>query len=180
MNRQLLGYASGVVCDLHPVDLNAIVRDVAAALAPTPMNIRIDLALEAELPVVAADKDQIRQVLWNLFANARDAMPKGGVFTITTANVTAEKMQKRLANAPPGDYVEVCCTDTGGGIAPEHLEKIFEPFFTTKKGGRSGLGLASSFGIIKAHHGFVEVSSQPGAGTTFQIYLPCGQTPAGQ
>jgi two-component system, cell cycle sensor histidine kinase and response regulator CckA len=180
MNRQLLGYACGVVCALHPVDLNAIIADVAASFAPIDNNIRIDLVLEAKLPVVQADKAQIEQVLWTLFANARDAMPKGGAFTITTAKVAAEKMQKRLANAPPPDYVQVCCTDTGSGIAPEHLKKIFEPFFTTKKGGRSGLGLTSSFGIIKAHNGFVDVLSQPGAGTTFQIYLPCGQAPAGQ
>jgi signal transduction histidine kinase len=179
MNRQLLGYARGVVCDLRPTDLNAIVRDVVATFAPTHKEIRIAHLLETGLRTVAADTAQIEQVLWNLFLNARDAMPKGGTFTIATANVTAPKLQKRLANVPPGDYVEVSCTDTGSGIAPEHLEKIFEPFFTTKKGNVTGLGLAASFGIIKAHNGFVDVLSQPGTGTTFHIYLPAATTPVG-
>ncbi len=172
MNRQLLGYARGAVCDLHPADLNAIVRDVADAMAQSHNNIAIDLVLEARPHTVSVDKSRIEQVLWNLFLNALDAMPKGGAVTIATANTTAAKLQKRIADMPPGDYVELRCTDTGGGIAPEHMEKIFDPFFTTRKGNRPGLGLASSFGIIKAHHGFVDVLSQPGAGTTFHIYLP--------
>jgi CheY-like chemotaxis protein len=121
-----------------------------------------------------ADAGMVDQVLMNLTINARDAMPHGGRITIETAETTVDENTVRLnPDAAPGRYVSMKVRDEGIGIPPENLARIFEPFFTTKEEGKgTGLGLATVFGIVKQHHGWVTVESEPGLGTTFHIHLP--------
>ena len=114
------------------------------------------------------------QVLMNLTVNSRDAMPKGGKVILETAAVAVDEAAAQSnPQRKPGEYVLLNIQDTGCGIDPKHLPHIFEPFFTTKEAGKgTGLGLATVFGIIKQHQGWIEVESRPGHGTTFHIYLP--------
>ncbi len=123
---------------------------------------------------VHADETQISNAIINLVVNARDAMPRGGTVTIRSSNETIDQpVAIGAAIMPAGDYVRIEVADTGSGIAPEHLGKIFDPFFTTKPTGQgTGLGLATVYGIVKQTGGFVSVESEPGHGTTFDIYLP--------
>jgi CheY-like chemotaxis protein len=116
------------------------------------------------------------QVVVNLALNSRDAMPNGGELRISTAETVVES--EDALGAPPGAYATIRVTDTGCGIAPEHLGRLFEPFFTTKAPGKgTGLGLATVFGIVKLHRGFVRVSSEVGKGTTFEVLLPPSDEP---
>jgi two-component system, cell cycle sensor histidine kinase and response regulator CckA len=114
----------------------------------------------------------------NLCVNARDAMPNGGILTVSTENLELdENSAKNHVDARPGDYIAISITDTGTGIAPELIERIFEPFFTTKDIGKgTGLGLSTSIGIVKSHGGFIKVNSEVGKGTCFKIYLPSTDT----
>ncbi len=172
MNRQLLSYARGGNYEIKPIDLNEMIKEVSDTFAAAKKEVVIKLELAPDLRSVEADRGQIEQVLWNLYANAADAMPDGGMFAIHTSNVTSEKLEGRYPDVPPGDYVEISCSDTGSGILLEHMETIFEPFFTTKNGKGTGLGLASCYGIVKAHKGHIDVMSKKGVGSTFTIYLP--------
>jgi CheY-like chemotaxis protein len=121
-----------------------------------------------------ADAGMLDQVLMNLAVNARDAMPNGGRLTLETFDTLLNDEQSRLnAGAAPGRFVCLKVIDTGSGIATENLPQIFEPFFTTKEPGKgTGLGLATVFGIVKQHHGWLRVQSEPGCGATFEIFLP--------
>jgi CheY-like chemotaxis protein len=113
----------------------------------------------------------------NLCVNARDAMPEGGTLSIRAENVTIDQaLATATLDAVPGDYVCIRVSDTGAGIAPEHINRIFDPFFTTKEIGKgTGLGLATVLGIVRGHEGFVRVESQPGEGSTFEVYFPAAQ-----
>jgi CheY-like chemotaxis protein len=129
---------------------------------------------ERNLPLANADIGMIEQVLLNLVVNARDAMPRGGQLTIVTGQTTlTAPKQSNGFDVQPGTYVWVSVSDTGSGIASEHLPHIFEPFFTTKDVGRgTGLGLATAYGIIRQHHGFIDVESELNRGSTLRFYLP--------
>ncbi len=172
MNRQLLSYARGGNYEVKPINLNEMIQEAAETFATAKKEIVVRVKLNPQLHTVLADRGQIEQVLWNFYVNATDAMPDGGTFTILTKNVTAEKIVSRYYAASPGDYAMISCSDTGCGILPEKLDVIFEPFYTTKSGKGTGLGLASAYGIVKAHKGYVDVNSEPEVGSTFIIYLP--------
>lgn len=172
MTQQLLGYARAGSYEVKPVNLNTVVKESAETFATTKKEVAISLELHPSLNTVMADKSQMEQVFWNLYVNAIDAMPRGGRLLIKTENTTAEELKDRPFSVNTGDYVSVEFTDSGTGIDPEYIENIFEPFFTTKNGKGTGLGLASAFGIIKGHNGYIDVTSQKNGGTTFKIFLP--------
>jgi PAS domain S-box-containing protein len=173
--NQLLAFSRRQLLQLRTLDLNSVVLGVDRMLRRL---IGEDIELRAELaPDLAftrADAGQMEQVLLNLAVNARDAMPAGGTLTITTANADiGEAAAVRWANLDPGSYVAVSVRDSGSGMTPEVRERIFEPFFTTKGPAQgTGLGLSTVYGIVKQSGGSIFVASEPGAGSTFTIYLP--------
>jgi CheY-like chemotaxis protein len=135
--------------------------------------VEIDIP-STDLWTVAADATQLHQVLVNLCVNARDAMPDGGILSLTAENQFFEIADTRInLDAHVGAYVVITIADTGTGIPPELLDRIFDPFFTTKELGKgTGLGLSTVLGIVKNHGGFIQVVSEEGQGTKFQVYLP--------
>jgi CheY-like chemotaxis protein len=136
----------------------------------------------ADLPSIQADPGMIEQVVMNLAVNARDAMPKGGQLRVTTSLVEVDAPHAlRQVGARQGRFVCLEVADTGCGMSPETLSRIFEPFFSTKEVGKgTGLGLATVYGIVKQHQGWIEVTSEIGVGTTFRIFLPASGRPAEQ
>jgi PAS domain S-box-containing protein len=175
LTRQLLMVSRKQVMQQSVVDVNDIVRNMLRMLHRA---LGEDVALVAhcstQLPLVKADIGMLEQVLLNLAVNARDAMPSGGQLTIATGEkFIGDSQQVRGFEVKPGPHVFVAVSDTGVGIAPDALPHIFEPFFTTKDVGKgSGLGLATVYGIVRQHHGWIDVASQPARGTTFCFYLP--------
>jgi CheY-like chemotaxis protein len=137
-------------------------------------DINLQIHSQSQLPRVEADLGMIEQVVMNLAVNARDAMPEGGFLTITTARVTVVSEQAlRNPEARTGEFVCLSVQDTGCGIPRDILPRIFEPFFTTKSVGKgTGLGLATVFGIVRQHHGWIEVESRTGEGTAVKVFLP--------
>ncbi|MFZ1200713.1 MAG: PAS domain S-box protein [Desulfobacterales bacterium] len=173
LTSQLLGYARKGRYQLRCLDMNQLIDELAQTFGRTRKDIPISLRLDPDLRAVEADKGQMEQVLLNLFVNAADAMPDGGDLTLKTGNVTQADIRSSLFKPKTGAYAVVSVTDTGTGMEREVLDHIFEPFFTTKEMGRgTGLGLASVFGIVKGHGGYIDVSSCRGRGTTFTVYLP--------
>ncbi len=175
LTRQLLAFGRQQIQSLRVLDLNPVIQEIGRML-PHLIGEDIQLAVVQgkNLGKVKADLVQIEQILMNLAANARDAMPRGGKLTIETANMHLDEAYlQRHSMVPPGDYVQLTVTDSGNGIAPKHLPHIFEPFYTTKEEGKgTGLGLATVYGIVKQSGGFIWVYSEPGMGTTFRIYFP--------
>jgi signal transduction histidine kinase/FixJ family two-component response regulator len=175
LTRQLLTFSRKQMMHSQAVDLDDVMMNLGKMLERI---IGEDIALcchqSLALPLVKADIGMMEQVLVNLVVNARDAMPGGGQLQITTEAITFDAVQDpNHPEARPGDFVCLTVKDTGTGISPEHMPRIFEPFFTTKDVGKgTGLGLATVYGIVKQHQGWIEVSSQVGAGTGFRIYLP--------
>jgi len=173
LTGQLLGYARKGKYEAKPINFNQIVEETANTFASARKEIQIHKALSEDLFAIEADKGQIEQVLLNLYLNAADAMEGGGELFIATTNTSDTEMQKKTYDPKPGSYVMLKVTDSGVGMDKETMEHIFEPFFTTKKMGRgTGLGLASAYGIIKAHGGYIDVESEMRRGTTFYICLP--------
>jgi len=175
LTRQLLAFGRKQMQLLQVLDLNAVIGEITGML-PRLIGEDIELVFvpAPDLGKVKADPTQIEQVVMNLAANARDAMPGGGTLTIETATVRVdESYVQRHSIVPEGDYVLLTVTDSGQGIGAQHMAHIFEPFYTTKEAGKgTGLGLATVYGIVKQNGGFVWVYSEPGLGTTFKVYLP--------
>ncbi len=175
LTRQLLGYARKGQYEVKPINLNEVVQQTSQTIGRTRRDTEIHLEFAENLYAIEADQGQIEQVLLNLYVNATDAMSGGGDLTLKTSNVTHEDMIGRTYDPKPGRYVLLTVTDTGMGMDKGTQARIFEPFFTTKEMGPNrgtGLGLASVYGIVKAHAGYIEVESKKGKGTTFSIYLP--------
>jgi len=173
--RQLLLFSRKAETDRRPMNLNEGFEQARRLLERTiPKMIDIQLHLGRNLWTVLADPVQMEQTLLNLGGNAADAMPDGGRFVIETQNITLDdKYAQNHLGAAPGDYVLLTVSDTGCGMDKETIEHIFDPFFTTKEFGKgTGLGLASVYGIVKGHGGYIMCYSELGQGTTFKIYLP--------
>jgi len=173
LTGQLLGYARRGKYEIKPIDVNQVVQEIAETFGRTKKEILIHLDLAPDLLPVEGDQAQLEQVLLNLFVNAWQAMPSGGDLYITTKNISHEELHNRVYKPKKGKYVMITVKDTGVGMDKEIQERIFEPFFTTKEMGHgTGLGLASSYGIVKGHGGYIDVESEKGKGSTFKIYLP--------
>lgn len=175
LTQQLLGFARGGKYQIKPSNLNELIDKSTKMFACTKKEIIITTDYEEYIWTVEIDKGQIEQVLLNLFVNAWQAMPGGGSIHIQTENVTEDNIfiEDVEYDVNPGDYVVTSVSDTGCGMDKATLQRIFDPFFTTKEMGRgTGLGLASVYGIIKNHGGFIRVSSEKFKGSTFKFYLP--------
>jgi len=173
LTSQLLGYARKGRYEIKPINLNSLVEETSEVFGRTRKNISIHRDLAPDLLTCQADQGQIQQVLMNLFVNAADAMPMGGNLHLKTNNVTYKEIKGRFYTPNPGDYLMLTVSDSGMGIDSKNLDRIFDPFFTTKELGRgTGLGLASVYGIVKGHDGYIEVESDKGRGATFKVYLP--------
>jgi two-component system, cell cycle sensor histidine kinase and response regulator CckA len=179
LTRQLLAFSRNQPQALRVGELNPVVNGIVKTLHRLiGEDIELRFVPGAELGKIRLDPVQIEQILMNLAANARDAMPQGGRCTIETADVYLDEpyAASKKALIPSGRYAVLTVTDTGTGIPPEHLPHIFEPFYTTKPSGKgTGLGLATVYGIVKQNHGFVWAYSEHGLGTVFKVYFPCVQ-----
>ncbi len=179
LTRKLLGFASGAKYETRTLDVNAVIRRTSEMFGRTRKEIVIKSRYEEPLAAVDADNGQIEQMLLNLYLNASQAMPGGGMLSLTTENVMLDTRFVRPYSLKAGGYVKISVGDTGEGMDEKTKERIFEPFFTTRKAGRGyGLGLASVYNIVKAHAGLITVHSEKGRGTVFCIYLPASKKTA--
>lgn len=176
LTRQLLGFAREGQYEVKPVNLAEILKQTTDVFGRTKKGITIQRHCEKALWTVEVDQGQIEQVLLGLYLNAWEAMPGGGMLFLEARNVSLDGGGRFPYRIHPGPYVKVSIRDTGVGMDEKTQERIFEPFFTTKEMGRGvGLGLASTYGIIKGHGGFIDVTSKKGEGTTFELYLPASE-----
>ncbi|MGD8386195.1 MAG: PAS domain S-box protein, partial [Desulfobacteraceae bacterium] len=173
LTRQLLGFARGGKYEVKPIDLNDLVQQSAEMFGRTRKEIVLRMTFQESLWVVEADRTQIEQVLLNLYVNAWQSMPSGGTLHLETENVELSPDDVEPHQVDPGRFVRITVRDTGMGMDEDTRERIFEPFFTSKEMGRgTGLGLASVYGIVKNHGGFISVESEKGEGATFHLYFP--------
>lgn len=183
LTRQLLAFARRQILEPRNIDLNQTVVETVSLLEKViGSNIEIKANLVPNVAVIRADPTQVEQVLMNLCINARDAMPDGGSLLIETSDVHLdERFCAMQPLAHPGDHVVLSVSDTGIGMDAATLDRIFEPFFTTKEFGKgTGLGLATVYGIVRQHGGFLHVYSELGTGSTFRAYFPTSTAPASE
>jgi signal transduction histidine kinase len=178
--KQILTFTRGSEGKRFPVQVADLLTEVTSLVQKTfPKSITVQETLPANPPaMVLADATQLHQVLMNLCVNARDAMPDGGTLSLAVENIEINEIFTHInPDAHVGRYVGITIADTGTGIAPEVRDLIFDPFFTTKPFGQgTGLGLSTVLGIVRSLGGFVEVESQPGAGSQFKVYLSALKT----
>ena len=173
LTRELLGFARAGRYEVRPIDINQLVREAAETFATTRREIRVHLNLTDRLLRAKADRGQLDQVLLNLFINSAEAMPSGGELFLESGITYHTALEGRQYRPKPGRYIWISIRDTGVGMDEATQRRIFEPFYTTKGlSGGTGLGLASVYGSIKAHGGYVDVASELGMGSTFTLYLP--------
>jgi two-component system, cell cycle sensor histidine kinase and response regulator CckA len=175
MVRQVLLFARGRHGEFEPVNVSALVKEMTKLAQDTfPKGIVVSAHVAEDLWLVCGDATQLHQVLLNLCVNARDAMPDGGALSLAADNVALDApTAATLVGGRTGEFVVLMASDSGTGMSPEVMARVFEPFFTTKPEGKgTGLGLSTAARIVKAHGGFIAVQSEPGEGTTFEVYLP--------
>ena len=173
LTQQLMGYARKGRYRSRAIRINDIIKNTSQTFQKMKKEILIDCDFTQRPHVIEADQGQMEQMLLNLYINAADAMPNGGDIELKTRNVTHRDIKSHLYVPRPGKYVRIAVSDKGTGIDKQIQHRIFDPFFTTKKTGKgTGLGLASVYGIVKSHDGYINVDSKNGRGTTFFIYLP--------
>ena len=178
LTKQLLGFARGGKYDVKPTDLNDLIEKSSQMFGRTKKEITIHKKYHDQIWSVEIDRSQIDQVLLNIFVNAWQAMPGGGHLYIQTNNEILDEDIAGAHGVRPGKYVTISITDTGIGMDEKTLKRVFDPFFTTKDKERgSGLGLASTYGIIQNHDGMILAESERGQGATFRIYLPATEKP---
>ncbi len=181
LTRQLLAFSRRQVLAPRVLDVNVVLSELAMMLRRLiGEDIELLIALSDSAAYAEVDPAQLDQVIVNLAVNARDAMPKGGRLMVDARSVALrEDLVKGTTSVPAGSYVLITVTDTGVGMSKETKSRIFEPFFTTKQIGQgTGLGLATAYGIVRQSHGHILVESEPGQGTTFEIYLPRFEAPS--
>jgi CheY-like chemotaxis protein len=173
LTKQLLGFARSGKYHVKATNLNELVEKTSGMFGRAKKEIRINTRFQDGIWSVEVDQGQIEQVLLNIYVNAWQAMPAGGDLYLDVKNIIIDEGYIKTYRINPGRYVRISITDTGIGMDDATRQRIFDPFFTTKEMGRgTGLGLASAYGIIKNHGGFINVYSEIGKGTTFNIYLP--------
>ena len=172
--RQILIYARKTSFAMQQIQIRDIVNELFSMLVQTfPRTIQFQNMVSENVPKILADQTQFHQALLNLCVNARDAMPNGGVITIDAKTITKSELQNHFPDVKNDLYLCVSVADTGVGIDEEIKKRIFDPFFSTKEIGQgTGLGLSVVYGIMEAHHGFIDVESLPGKGSTFFLYFP--------
>lgn len=172
--QQLLALARKTETKFEPIGVNSLLTSVQILLQETfPKTIDVSSRLQADIPEIMADPNQLHQAVLNLCLNSRDAMPDGGELLFQTGVITGSELRGNFQEAREEQYVYIRVTDTGHGIDKSVRSRIFEPFFTTKPQGQgSGLGLSVVYGIVTSHAGFIDLASERGRGTTFDIYLP--------
>ena len=176
LTRQLLGFAQGGKYEVKATDLNAFIKNHNRMFSRTRKEISIRGKYDKDLWAAEVDPGQIEQVLMNIYVNACQAMPAGGSISVRTENVLIDDNYRKTYQLEQDRYVKISIIDTGVGMDERTRKKAFDPFFTTKEMGRgTGLGLASAYGIVKNHGGFIEVYSEKGKGATFSIYLPASE-----
>jgi two-component system cell cycle sensor histidine kinase/response regulator CckA len=178
--KQIQSFAKGAEGERNVLQVAQIVSEIREIAEETfPRSIKIRTDIPKDLWTISGDATQLHQVIMNLCLNARDAMPDGGILSITASNFYIDETYARMnTEAKVGPYIVITVSDTGTGIPPEVMDRIFEPFFTTKEHGKgTGLGLSTSLGIVKGHGGFITVYSEVGRGTAFKVYLPAIITP---
>jgi len=176
LTAQLLGYAGKGRYEVKSLDLNQVVDETLELLGRTKMGVTIHKEFADGLFAIKADEAQLKQILFDLYLNAAEAMTDSGDLILKTTNVTHEDIKDKEYDPKPGNYVLLTITDTGVGMDKSTMELIFDPFFTTKHMGMgTGLGLASAYGIIAGHGGYIDVESRKGNGSTFSIYFPASE-----
>jgi CheY-like chemotaxis protein len=172
--RQLLTFARKSDVIIQLISVNDLISELVKLFHETfPKLIEVVTDLDPKVPPLTADPTQLHQVFLNLCVNARDAMPQGGRLKITTTFWSGDSLRRLYPQAGSGEYVKIDVADTGEGMDEDTRKRIFEPFFTTKGVGKgTGLGLSTVFGIVESHHGFIDVESEVGKGTTFRIFFP--------
>jgi two-component system cell cycle sensor histidine kinase/response regulator CckA len=173
LTKQILSFARGGKYEVRPTDLNELVKKESRMFGRTKKEVTLFEDYDDSLWPVKVDRGQIQQVMLNLYVNAWQAMPGGGSLHIRTRNVILDENNVKPHGLEPGPYVQISVRDTGIGMDRATQQRIFDPFFTTKdQGTGTGLGLASTYSIIKDHSGFVQVFSEKGSGSTFDLFLP--------
>ncbi|MFZ3166858.1 MAG: PAS domain S-box protein [Candidatus Methanoperedens sp.] len=177
--KQVLSFSRGIEGERTPLEAKHLITEIEKVAKETfPRNIEIRTDIHKDLLTISGDVTQLHQVIMNLCVNARDAMPDGGILSISAENYFIDESYTRMhTEAKVGSYVTIAVSDTGTGIPPEILDRIFDPFFTTKEFGKgTGLGLSTALAIVKSHGGFINVYSEVGKGTKFRVYLPAIKT----
>jgi nitrogen-specific signal transduction histidine kinase/ActR/RegA family two-component response regulator len=180
LTKQLLGYAREGKYEIKRLNLNHLVAEASETLGKTKKEIGLHLELTEDLNPIMADQGQMEQMLLNIYVNAAEAMPEGGNLFVMTRNIHVKDIQNKPFKVKGSEqYVQLTIRDTGIGMDKKTAERVFEPFFTTKGlASGTGLGLASVYGIIKGHGGYIDVISEIGQGTTIDIYMPVAEETA--